>query len=336
MTQSKLSAASPKKQMRWLAWGAGGLIALALVAYFGIGYYIFDLFTTVHPKCGSPYMDGRREFTPASFKGVYYEENNIDVSPYLVQNFATVEFPARDDGNTISAWFIPSTTPSDKVVITVHGADVCRHNTTVLVPSGMLANNGFNVLAIDLRSHGNSQVVSKRLTAGVTEYKDVLGAFDYLRAQGYEARHIGIFGVSMGGATVINAFGEEPQIAALWEDSAFADIPTVLEDQLAMNGMPLFFKSAVLLIARLNGTDMDMDAISPLRSITRHNGRPMTIVHGTMDDWVNVRSATWLYEASGKTASLWIVDGPRHVETMFIYPEEYQKRLVAFFENALK
>lgn len=320
---------------RWILWGAGGILLLTIVGYFGIGYYIYDLFTTAHPRCESSYMDGRREFTPASFKGVYYEENNIDVTPYLVTDFETVEFPARDDGNTLSAWFIPSTTPSDKVVIVVHGADVCRRNTSVLLPSGMLANNGFNVLTIDLRNHGDSQVVSKRFTAGVTEYKDVLGAFDYLRTQGYAAEHIGLFGVSLGAATSINAFGEEPALAALWADSAFADVPTVLDDQLAMNKMPLFFADAVLIVARLNRTDLDVNGVNPLSEIQKLNGRPATIVHGTEDEWVNVNSAYRLHEAAGSSAQLWIIDGTRHVEGMFVYPEEYQSRLVAFFEQAL-
>ncbi len=320
---------------RWVFGVAGGTLLLALVAYFGIGYYIYDLFTTVHPRCGSVYMDGRREFTPSSFKGVYYPENNTDVQPYLVKNFETVEFPARLDGNTISGWFIPSTTASDRVVIVVHGADVCRKNTTVLLSSGMLANNGFNVLSIDLRNHGDSAVVSKRFTAGVTEYKDVLGAFDWLRKKGYAAENIGVLGVSMGASTSINAFGEEPAISALWADSAFADIPTVLDDQLALNGMPLFFADAVLIVARLNGTNMDMDAISPIRSIQKLHGRPVAIVHGSKDEWVNVNSAYRLYDATGKTADLWIIDGTRHAEGMFVYPGEYEKRLTVFFSKAL-
>lgn len=327
--------AAVSTRWRWLYWVAGGVLLLTLVAYFGIGYYIYDLFTTVHPRCGSPYMDGRREFTPASFKGVYYPENNIDVRPYLVKDFETVEFPARVDGNTISAWFIPSTTPSDRAVIVVHGADVCRRNTTVLLTSGMLANNGFNVLSIDLRNHGESAVVSRRFTAGVSEYKDVLGAFDWLRKKGYAANNIGVLGVSMGASTSINAFGEESAISALWADSAFADIPTVLDDQLKLNGMPLFFADAVLIVARLNGTNMDMDAISPVRSIQKINGRPVTIVHGSKDDWVNVKSAYRLNDATGKTADLWIIDGTRHAEAMFVYPGEYEKRLTAFFSKAL-
>ena len=332
MKTSEGKAGSSRR--KWLLWGAGGFLLLAVGAYFGIGYYIFNLFTTVHPKCGSPYMDGRREFTPAAFKGVYYPENNTDVTPYLVQDFETVEFPARDDGNTISAWFIPATTPSDRVVIVVHGADVCRRNTTVLLSSGMLANNGFNVLSIDLRNHGDSQVVSKRFTAGITEYKDVLGAFDWLRKKGYATEHIGLLGISMGGSTGINAFGEEPAIAALWSDSAFADIPTVLNDQLTLNKMPLFFARAVLTVGRFEGTNLD-NVISPIHSIENTNGRPVMIVHGKADEWVNVNSAYRLHDAAGASAQLWIIDGTRHVEGMFVYPDEYQRRLTVFFEEAL-
>ena len=327
--------ASGSKRWRWVCWAGGGILLLAIVAYFGIGYYIFDLFTTVHPQCGSIYMKDRKEFTPASFKGIYYPENDTDVRPYLVPDFETVKFPARGDGNTISAWFIPSTTPSDRAVIVVHGADMCRRNTNVLLPAGMLANNGFNVLSIDLRSHGDSEVVGNRFTAGMTEYRDVLGAFDWLRIKGYADGKIGVLGVSMGGATAINAFGEEQSISAIWSDSAYADIPTVLKDQLALNGMPLFFSDAVLVVARLNGINLDMDAFSAIRSIQKFNGRPVAIVHGSNDDWVNVNSAYRLYEATGKTADLWIIDGTRHVEGMFVYPDKYKERLIAFFRKAL-
>lgn len=321
------------KKAKWILWEAGGILLLGVIAYFGISYYIFDLFTTVHPQCGSEYMDGWREFTPANFRGEYYDGHNVDAEKYLMPDFKTVEFPARADGNTISAWFVSANVPSDKAVIVVHGGDMCRQSPSVLLPAGMLANNGFNVLIIDLRNHGASQIVNGRFAAGATEYKDVLGAFDWLRGQGYAAGRIGVLGVSLGGATSINAFGEEPQIAALWEDSAFADVPTVLDDQLTMNGLPLFFADGVLLVARFNGARLD--TVSTLASIQKLNGRPMMIVHGTEDEWVNVRSAYRLHEAAGDAAGLWIIAGTKHVDGMFAYPDEYEQRLVAFFENSL-
>lgn len=323
-----------KNRVRGWAIGGGIVLFLVVAAYFAFGYIIYDQLTVVHPHCESAYMDGRRDFTPSYFKGVYdYPEINLDVSPYLMSNYETVSFPAREDRVKISAWLVKSTTPNGRVVIVVHGGDVCRRNTSVLLPAGMLANNGFDVLLIDLRNHGDSEVVSGRFTAGATEYRDALGAFDWLVVQGYAPEKIGLMGVSLGAATSVDAFGAEPGIAALWSDSAFADISSVIDDQLAMYGIPGFLKGGVMLVARLNGTDLN--AMVPVEAITHTNGRPVMLVQGTADEWINVRAAYRLYEASGGTADLWIVDGTRHVEAMFIYPDEYARRMVAFFNAAL-
>ena len=333
MAQTKLN--TPNKRLRRIVIAGVVLILLGITAYFGLGYYVYNTLTEVHPRCESVYMDGRRDFTPAYFEGVYdYPEITIDVSPYLMGAYETVEFPAREDGTTISAWFVEANTPSDKAVIVVHGGDVCRRNTSVLLPAGMLANHGFNVLLIDLRNHGDSEVVGQRGTAGSTEYKDVLGAFDWLLTQGFASEQIGLMGVSLGAATSTNAFGREPEIAALWEDSAFADIPTVLHDQLVMNGVPLFLGNAVLTVAKLDGTDLT--AVAPVQEIQNHQGRPVMITHGTEDEWINVGSAYQLHAATGEQAQLWIIEGARHVEAMFIYPEEYTAKMVAFFEDALR
>ena len=309
------------------------IMLFAIVAYFALGYYIYDSMTTAHPKCESVYMEGRRDFTPSYFEGVYdYEGIDIDVTPYLTKSYEDVEFPAREDGVRISGWFVPASTSSERVVIVVHGGDVCKRNTSVLLPAGMLANNGFNVLLIDLRNHGDSEIVGERFT-GTDEYKDALGAYDWLISQGYAPESIGIMGVSMGAATSVNAFGQEPNIAALWSDSSFASLPIVLDDQLAMNKLPAFMKSAVLTVAKIDG--FDLNEISPVEEIKNHANRPITIIHGTEDEWINVSSAYLLHKATGETAELWIIEGTHHVEAMFLYPEEYKKRMVAFFDEAL-
>lgn len=329
-------ADSQKNNKRINGWIIGGasVLLLALGAYFIFGYVIYDMVTVVHTHCESDYMEGRRDFTPANFKGIYdYPEINIDVTPYLMSTFETVSFPAREDGVNISAWLVSSETPTDRVVIVVHGGDVCRRNTSVLLPAGMLVNNGFDVLLIDLRNHGDSEVVTGRFTAGVTEYRDVLGAFDWLVAQGYEPEKIGLMGVSLGAATSVDAFGADPGIAALWADSSFADFSSVVDDQLALNGIPRFLKNAVFTAAWLDG--IDLEGVSPVVAITHQDGRPVMLVQGTADEWVNVEAAHRLYEASNQMAGLWIVEGTRHVEAMFVYPEEYTQSMIDFFNTAL-
>lgn len=311
-----------------------GIVLLLAIIYFGFGYYMYNLMTTAHPNCESKYMDGRRDFTPSYFKGEYdYEGIDIDVTPYLMDSYEDVAFTSREDNVHISGWFVPASTPSDKVVIVVHGGDVCKRNTSVLLPAGMLANNGFNVLLIDLRNHGASEVTGSRYTAGVEEYKDVLGAFDYLVAAGYAPKKIGLMGVSMGAATSLNAFGSDTSIGAVWADSSFTDLPTLLEDQLAMYGLPAFMKYAVTIVSEVQG--FEINAISPIASVQNNVNRPMFFVHGTEDEWIDVSAAEPLYQASGENAELWIIDGTRHVEGMFIYPEEYQERMVNFFNRAL-
>lgn len=311
-----------------------GIVLVLVIAYFGFGYYMYNLMTVAHPNCESKYMDGRRDFTPSYFKGEYdYPEIDINVTPYLMDSYEDVTFTSREDNVRISGWFVPASTPSDKVIIVTHGGDVCKRNTSVLLPAGMLANNGFNVLLIDLRNHGASEVTSSRYTAGVEEYKDVLGAFDYLVAAGYAPAKIGLMGVSMGAATSLDAFGADTSIGAVWADSSFTDLPTVLEDQLAMYGLPNFMKYSVTIIANLQG--YDLNGISPIRSLQNNANRPVMIVQGTEDEWINVRSAEPLYQAAGENADIWIIDGTRHVEAMFVYPEEYQVKMVDFFNQAL-
>ena len=38
-------------------------------------------------------------------------------------------------------------------------------------------------------------------------------------------------------------------------------------------------------------------------------------------------------DAAGEKAELWIIPGARHVEAMFLYPEEYQTQMFTFFGN---
>ena len=63
----------------------------------------------------------------------------------------------------------------------------------MLLAAGMLHKAGMAVLLIDLRNHGDSTVVNGRYAAGTREYRDVLGGWDWLVAQGHPAARTGVF-----------------------------------------------------------------------------------------------------------------------------------------------
>jgi fermentation-respiration switch protein FrsA (DUF1100 family) len=257
---------------------AVAVILLMVVEYLGAGVFIYNTLTHTEPKCdGNPQEN---QNSPAAFT-----VSETDTTPYLMPDFQTVSFPSRDSTPlTIAGWYVPATAaddPNTPTVILVHGLNSCRHSTGILLPAGMLHKNGFNVLMIDLRNHGDSQIKDGRYAGGTEEYKDVLGAWDWLTTQkNIPPERIGLIGESLGAATAMIAMGEEPRITATWEDSSFADIGVAIQAELTRNKIPTFFAPAGPLMARLIG-GVDLTSLSPLSAIAKLNGRPVFVTHGT-------------------------------------------------------
>lgn len=310
------------------------VLFLSGAAYFGGGYFVYTTLTAVQPRCESKTHEKNLENTPAGFYAAVYQTGEIiDDTPYRMPDYQTITLPSRDDAVEIAAWYIPAPQESDQVVIVVHGIRACRLDPTVLLPAGMLHLEGFNVLMIDLRNHGDSAIIDGRTAVGSREYRDVLGAFDYLLAQGFAPEKIGLLGMSLGAGTSIIAFGEEPRIAALWSDSAFADIDETVQDEMIRNNYPVFLADAGLNVAMLMG--INAREHSPLEEITRHNDRPIMITHGDADTRLKVGFAYDLIEVAGPNAQLWIVEGMEHVQAVYSQRDEYQQRLGEFFRDAL-
>jgi dipeptidyl aminopeptidase/acylaminoacyl peptidase len=280
-----------------------------------------------------------RDSTPAAFQtGTADTGPLVDTAPYLMPDFEEVSFPSRETGVTITAWWVPAATQEAPAVILVHGRGKCRGDPEVLLPAGMLHRAGFAVLLIDLRNHGGSTVTDGRQWFGVREYPDVLGAWDWLRSvPEVPAEGIGLYGVSLGGASSLIAMGEEPRVAATWEDSSFASVRLDMDDGLAARGLPLVLDVGTLALVQLrNG--VDLATRSPVADAAKLDGRPIAIVHGDADQTAPVIDAGRIADAvraAGGSVDPWIVAGARHVRASFIEPAEYERRLVAFFSATL-
>jgi dipeptidyl aminopeptidase/acylaminoacyl peptidase len=201
----------------------------------------------------------------------------------------------------------------------------------------MLHRNGFSVLLVDLRDHGDSEVEDARYANGTEEYLDVLGAWDWLTAGGVAPDRIGVLGESLGAAVAIIAAGEEPRIAALWEGSSYANYRTIATEELHRLGYPDFLLDAAVQMGRLISGD-DVTSRNPDGEIARMAGRPLFIVHGAEDQRIDPHHARDLAAAAtagGTTVEPWIVPGAHHSEAAFIDPDAYEARLTAFFGAAL-
>lgn len=326
---------------RWWRLGAAvaALLLVALVAvggYFGVGYVAYQELSSVHSGCGT------REFraqTPADFTA--YDGNHslsVDTTPYRFTDYETVAFPSRDPAVTIRGWYAPGAAgPATPTVIVVHGWDSCRRDPVVMLPAGMLHRAGFGILLIDLRNHGDSDTDNGRWAGGAKEYRDVLGAWDWLVSAGHDPARIGLVGASLGAGTVTIATGEEPRVAATWADSSYASVGVASAEYASFKGYPDWVASAAVPIGRLIG-DAELGTRSPDDEVARLGGRPFAIVHGLADRTVRPHHAVDLAAAAyagGTSVEPWIIPGAEHTEGVLLRPDDYEARLVAFFTASL-
>ncbi len=314
----------------------GLTLMVALVAgYLYASAVVYDTLSVTHAKCGGRFVDD----TPATFRTDGEDSiPHVDSTPYLMPEYETETLPSRDPGIDISAWYIPSDRGvKGPAVVMVHGHDSCKREPRMLLAAGMLHKDGIAVLMIDMRNHGDSTVVNGRYAGGTREYQDALGGWDWLVQRGFAPNHVGMLGMSLGAATALIATGEEPGVAAVWEDSSYADVDVTVQAELARHGFPSFLRFGGYILARLESGD-DLLGLSPIKAVAKLDRRPIFIVHGTADERLSVRYASDLANAvrgSGGTVDPWVVDGATHTGSILLHPGEYERRLDGFFEAAL-
>jgi uncharacterized protein len=329
-SQPAASGRRRPRRRRLLAVVVAVLMGALAVGYMYGSSMVYDAISVVPPDCGGRFVGN----TPASFR----VDGLADVSRYQMADYQAVSFPSRDPGITIRAWYIPSATgPAGPAVVLVHGHGSCKREDRMLLAAGMLHRAGIGALLIDLRNHGDSTVVNGRYAGGTREYRDALGGWDWLVDQGYAPGRVGMYGQSLGAATALIATGEEPRVAAVWEDSSYADFDVAIQAEMTRDGYPTILRYGGYLMAYLRSGD-DLLAVSPIGAVAKLHGRPIFITHGGADTRLSTSYAADLaaaVRANGGTVDPWIIPGATHTQGIVLEPAEYERRLDAFFGRAL-
>jgi uncharacterized protein len=304
---------------------AAVLALLAFAAWLGVGFVAADRLTRPERR-----FDASQH--PGTYGAVYRD----------------VTLTTRD-GLTIAAWHLPSPRAGDAGagdaragpvvggagVVLVHGHESSRtwefYQSFPALAAALQA-NGYRVVMIDLRGHGESG--GERFSFGHLERYDVMAAVDLLVAEGVPPGRVGVLGVSMGAATAIGAAADDPRIGALWADSGYADIRPIIEARWpGASGLPTVFLHAALVAHRLR-FGFDLGGVRPEQEIARLPPRPIQLVHGTADTTVPYEHARRLAAASG--AGLWTLPGVAHAAIYPGNPDAYTARVIDFFDLALR
>ncbi|MCU0646708.1 MAG: alpha/beta fold hydrolase [Gemmatimonadaceae bacterium] len=241
-----------------------------------------------------------------------------------------VRIPSRGEVPLdLAATLTPAPRAAGAVVL-VHGRDAARGAelrgpTTHLVDA--LVTAGLHVLQLDLRGHGDS--AHARMTYGLRERADVLGAVDYLVSLGVERRSIGVLGASMGAVAALEAAACDPAIGALVSDSAFADFDVLLERHFTrLTRMPRWLYPAAQVAARAF-TGERLRQHCPLRTARAMQDRPVLVIHARHDPFVDVAHGVALADAA--RAELWITEARGHLGSYQLDVPRYVARVTDFF-----
>jgi uncharacterized protein len=237
---------------------------------------------------------------------------------------------ASFDGTPLSSWLIPNESTTAAVIV-LHGFG--GNKGTMLNIIEMLADE-FNVLAMDVRGHGESG--GAWTSVGHFERCDAIAAAEHLRDRGYGP--IGAMGISMGGAIALLATADCNPIRAVVADSAFAVLRHAVLGNARLHGYPPGLAEVASFIACRTAASRlrhPPTASDPIQAIARIAPRPVFLIHCACDLMIPLSEAQALYAASGEPCELWVIPNLAHAESSTV-ADEYKERVVRFFTAAMK
>ena len=262
------------------------------------------------------------------------EEQEAHPSEYGLA-FEEVEFLPRGGDLTLRGWYMEPVACGPNIIL-VHGLGASRSSDDALGLASGLLDRGFGVLTFDLRAHGDSE--GDRVSGGLHERLDVLGAFDYLTNRGVPAAQIGILGRSMGASTSILAAADEPRLQALVADSPYAIGSELIAQETARKTVfpewivPVFIRGTDL--AGELFLDIDLDKLTPAKAVATLE-YPILVIHARNDDRIPVEHGVRVHMASHRDSELWIVPGTDHGDAYSTLLEEYLDRVTGYFYERL-
>jgi dipeptidyl aminopeptidase/acylaminoacyl peptidase len=192
---------------------------------------------------------------------------------------------------------------------------------------------GYDVLLFDLRGHGSSD--PSRLTMGAREREDLRSVLAWALKEGYAEDRIGWLGHSMGGSTLLMEAEQNPKFRAVVIDSAYGNLPELLDRQLTEHShLPKIFNPGILLAARFV-FGVRTDNLIPIESAGRWGHRPLLLIHGTLDSIVPIAQAQKIVSAVGSTCETMILPDVEHVGAFNAARTQYIETVDHFFDRLL-
>lgn len=240
---------------------------------------------------------------------------------------ATKEFTKSFDGKKISFWYLPQNDSALKpTIIVIHGLGASKEH---MASNMFLAqNNGYPVVAIDLRGHGDSD--NSRCSFGYYEKHDVIAVMNWLREKG-KTRFV-LWGVSMGAVTTAITAETQPQgLAGIIMDAPFDTLRNTLTHHAKVFFKLPHYPLLPLIYWRIEQiAKFDTKAIDVPRALKAVHV-PVLIIVGAEDVRMPLPMVRSIYEQANEPKTFYAIPGEGHDSRAF--DSKFQSTITTFLKT---
>lgn len=302
------------------------IICLLIAIIFGGAYYSYRL------AFYSPMKD--REKIPEITNEKYIvHKDAIRTLFHQLKNkpceFITIQ---SNDGLTLSGRYY-HTADNAPLAICFHGYKSCWL-TDFCGGADIAFQMGQNVLLIDERAHGKSQ--GRTITFGIKERHDLICWVNYALSRFGPATKILLYGVSMGGATVLMASGLDlpSNVKGIVADCPYSSpLDIILTVGKHQGYPPKLIRPFIILGAKLFG-GFDILEISAEEAV-RNSKIPILIIHGADDTFVPAQMSEIIQNANPDIIHRFTFPGADHALSYMVDTPRYQGIIKQFISDVI-
>ncbi|KRO00823.1 alpha/beta hydrolase [Companilactobacillus kimchiensis] len=233
----------------------------------------------------------------------------------------------------LKARYLPAEHKTAKTVVVVHGYGSASKYMGTYVK--MFHKAGYNVLAPDNRSFGLSQ--GKYAGYGWKDRTDLANWIKMINNENGAQSQIGLYGISMGAATVMYTLGEKLQnvkfaIADCGYSTISGELDYQLKDMFHLPSFPIVPTASLYgdLLAGYNFYQANT------KDTLKKSKVPLYVIHGSKDKFVPTNNAYKNYDYAQGPKKLWIVKGAGHAQSKQVAGQKYVTNTTDFAKEYFK
>ncbi|MBT2645141.1 alpha/beta hydrolase [Bacillus sp. ISL-34] len=312
---------------------AATCIPIILVAMYGFtGNYFYNF--ALNPDKEKDFLSDNPHLAQSeAVSGEMAQSSKLEDAEFTKEHQPDEMSIVSTDQLKLSAKLYENNNQDHKWAIVVHG--YTGNNTQMIRWVRNFYGNGYNVLAPDLRGHGKSE--GDYIGMGWDDRKDMLLWIKQIIDKDPQA-DIALFGISMGGATVMMTSGEKlpSNVKVIIEDCGYSSVMDVFTYQLDdLFGLPKFpVMNAANTVTKLRA-GYDLNEASAVKQVLKSK-TPMLFIHGEEDSFVPYSMLDDIYNAANVDKDKLIIPGAGHGEAELVDPEKYWNKVWDFVDKYME